>query len=131
MNKLFVWVFALAALGCSSSAKKLNQVSVGMSKAEVMEVLGDPNETRASEGVEYLMYELRKAPGGGTQTACAVGGVATWGLAYLFKGCQYSDDDYFVQLRDGRVNAYGRIGDFNSTQNPEATININQKITTP
>lgn len=131
MKKLIVLIFSLTALGCSSTAKKLNEVSVGMSKKEVMEALGDPDETRASEGVEYLMYELRKAPGGGTQTACASVGVLTWGLPYLFKGCQYSDDDYFVQLKDGRVFAYGRVGDFNSTQTPEATINVNQTISTP
>jgi hypothetical protein len=33
-------------------------------------------------------------------------------------------DNYFVRLKDGKVNAYGKIGDF-GTSVPEETINLN------
>jgi hypothetical protein len=99
-----------------------------MSKPEVISILGEPSETRASEGIEYMIYTLRTAPGAGTQTSCGVAGVYTLGLAYLAKGCQYSDSDYFVQFKENKVTAYGRIGDFNSTKNPEKTININETV---
>ncbi len=113
---IFLSIFLVA---CVSTAKKLNAVSVGMTKAQVIDALGVPDETSGANNVEYLVYELRKAPGAATQTACGVGGVYTLGLAYLIKGCRYSDNDYFVHLQDGKVIAYGRIGDLNVTQKAE------------
>lgn len=129
--KYVVIFLSILLAACANTARNLNAVSVGMTKADVINVLGDPDETRAAEGIEYLIYELRKAPSAGAQTACGVAGVYTLGLAYLFKDCQYSDNDYFVQLKGGKVMAYGRIGDFNSTQKPEATINVNTTVNKP
>lgn len=127
--KIAIVLAVIAALsGCVNTAKKLNHLSLGMTKPEVMEILGEPDETAAAHGVEYMLYELRSAPGAGTQTACGVGGLYTLGLIYLAKDCQYSDKAYFVQLREGKVSAYGKPGDFDSTQKPEATINVNQRI---
>ena len=122
----FSTIFLISS--CVSTAKNLNHISVGMTKAEVMTILGEPRDTRASEGVEYMIYKLRHAPSAGVQATCAGTGVYTLGFVYMLKGCQYSDDDYFVQLREGKVTAYGRIGDFDSTQKPEATININKTV---
>jgi hypothetical protein len=131
---LFLLTLALGGLvtGCSTSTvQNLNSVSVGMSKAEVIQTMGTPEETRAAEGTEYLIYKLRRAPSSGTQTGCATAGLFTYGLAYLVaESCRYQDNDYFVQLNDGKVTAYGKIGDFNSTAKPEATINVNQNIKT-
>ena len=126
--KYFLTLLIFILIGCTSTAKNMNSVAVGMSKHEVMQMLGEPLETRASEGVEYMVYELRTAPSAGAQTGCGVAGVYTIGLAYLFDDCQYTDSDYFVQLKEGKVTSYGRIGDFDSTKNPESTININQNI---
>lgn len=33
-------------------------------------------------------------------------------------------DHYFVRLLDGKVNAYGKIGDFDSTKDPAFNVNI-------
>lgn len=100
-------------------------MSIGMSKPEVVELLGQPKETKAASGVEYMMYELRDAPGAATQTGCGVAGVYTIGLAYAFEGCQYEDELYFVRLIEGNVEAYGRQGDFDSTKDPTININTN------
>ena len=73
------------ALGCASSSK-INAVDLGMSEDEVIAAMGEPDSTSAVENSVFLRYRL-------------------WaGGPFL--------DDYFVELRDGRVLAYGRVGDF-------------------
>lgn len=37
---------------------------------------------------------------------------------------------YYVRLVDSHVDSFGHKGDFNTTKNPTADFNINQKITT-
>jgi len=115
-------VSALLLTACADTASRLNEMNVGMTKGEVTQLLGDPKETRAMDGVEYMMYELRDAPGAAAQTGCGVAGIYTLGIAYAFSDCQYSDDLYFVRIINSEVDAYGRWGDFDSTKGP--TINI-------
>ncbi len=104
--KLFA-VFALVALaGCApTNLHKMNKIALGMSKQEVISAAGRPTETRATEGVEYLVYHLRARA-----------------------DVRYDLEAYFVQLEAGKVIAYGKLGDFGSTQLPEAAINVNKKI---
>jgi hypothetical protein len=73
-------------LGCAGSAKKLNHVNLGMTKEEVVEVLGKPNHSSARENIEFLNYKLTSNS--------------------IFA------DEYFVRLRDGKVDLFGRRGDF-------------------
>jgi len=71
--------------GCASS-HKINAVDLGMSEGEVITVMGEPDSTSAVENTLFLRYKL-------------------WaGGPFL--------DDYFVELKDGKVSAYGRMGDF-------------------
>ena len=105
---------ALAAfVGCATSAKKLNRISVGMTKVEVIKILGDPDSTAANEGCEYMIYTLREGVSkpGTTPIPIAI------------------DGSYFVRIVGGKVNAYGRRGDFDSTQPSESkqTIDLNVK----
>lgn len=130
MKPFFALIAAFVLVGCANTAGRLNDVSVGMSKQEVRSTLGDPDETRAENGREFLMYRLTSSPGGATQAACGVGAVYTLGLAYVIPGCQYRHNDYFVLLESGRVVSYGRMGDFGTLAKPEATLNINQNIRT-
>ncbi|MGA8147289.1 MAG: hypothetical protein WB870_06905 [Gallionellaceae bacterium] len=122
---LFLVIFLI---GCANTAKNLNDLSIGMDKDVVIHLLGEPRETRVSDGVEYMIYNLRTAPSADAQAGCGAAGVVTFGLAYLYKGCRISNDDYFIQLKQGNVTAYGRIGDFASIQIPEATINVHEPI---
>lgn len=122
-------LMAIALTGCVSqgSQTKLNAVHVGMSKSEVIEVMGNPDRTSADSGVEYLVYQLADGTDGGTAAACAGAGVLTVGLIYLAEDCRGGEkDDFFVRLVNGQVDAYGRVGDFNSTRDP--AITVNQKI---
>ena len=73
-------------VGCAGSAKKLNHVKLGMTKEEVVQVMGSPGHISARENVEFLNYKLKSTS--------------------LFT------DEYFVRLRDGKVDLFGRRGDF-------------------
>ena len=46
------------ATGCASSSAKLNKVSLGMSRDEVVKTLGRPHAVTAQGDAEYLSYNL-------------------------------------------------------------------------
>ena len=76
---------ALLLFGCASS-NKMNQLELGMTKAEVIDTIGEPKSASAIEELEYLKYR--------------------------FKSSGWFTDEYYVRLQDGKVDAYGRVGDF-------------------
>lgn len=82
-----------------------------MTKEEVIKIMGQPTSTSAKEGTEYLTYMLAETPGQLADTRYAT--------------------PYFVRIVNGKVNAYGRVGDFDSTKTPEEKktidLNIQQK----
>jgi hypothetical protein len=97
---LFAIVVCLTAC---ATANKMNKLSLGMTKAEVINSLGNPNSTSAQGGAEYLMYELSPTDD-----------MAFYGITR----------PYFVRIINGKVESYGNMGDFDSTKDP--TININK-----
>lgn len=86
-------VFVLS--GCVTSAKKLSLVSLGMTKAQVVEILGEPASVSARPDGELLRYQLsgRYAPP-------------------LNPNAKQFADGYTIQLVDGKVVAYGRDDEF-------------------
>ena len=83
----------------------MNRISVGMTKADVIAAMGDPDSTAApGAGVEYMRYSLTES------SIEAYNGITA---------------PYFVELVNGRVAAYGRVGDFGSAQNPGVNVNMN------
>lgn len=85
----------LALTGCVSGDSKLNSISVGMDKAEVVKILGKRDSTRANGNVEYWLYTLKVS-----------GFTCAWGA-----GCKLI---HFVQFQNGQVVAYGAWGDFDT-----------------
>jgi len=77
-------VLALMA-GCATSGKT-NQLQLGMSKAQVLEVMGEPSCTSAMGEVVLLKYRL-----------------FDYGLL---------PENYFIKIIDGSVEAYGCAADF-------------------
>lgn len=74
-------------LGCAAgSGQKMNSLKLGMTKQAVIEAIGAPSSSSAIKNVEYLKY-----------------------------GCNtvFYSDEYYVRLLDGKVEAYGKKGDFN------------------
>jgi hypothetical protein len=94
---IFIW-------GCAS-ASKINGVQLGMTKAEVVSVMGQPVSISAQGKAEYLNYSLRES--------YEVGSLKM---------------PYYVRLVDGKVESFGRTGDFNSTQVPTVRIENDQTI---
>jgi len=72
--------------GCGT-ASRLNSVQLGMTRDQVVDVAGTPSSTSQMGNTQYLKYQL----------------TSDWIFA----------DRYYVRLTDGRVDAFGRVGDFN------------------
>ena len=108
MKILYTLVFAaiIALVGCAT-APKLNRLSIGMTKQEVVSVMGQPASTAApGGGVEILRYRLS----------------ATGDDAY-----HHVTEEYFVKLTDDKVQSYGKMGDFGSTKDPTLDLNIKNR----
>ena len=80
---LAVTVFLL--VGCGT-ASKLNKIELGMTRQQVIDAIGTPSSTSATEDLVYLRYNL-------------------WTEGFFW-------EDYFVQIKNDHVQAFGRIGDF-------------------
>jgi hypothetical protein len=85
---LILFFLSILVLGCAGSAKKINNLNVGMTKAEVIEAMGEPNFTSAAKDVEILSYNLISNS--------------------LFS------DTYYVRIKNGKVEQFGKQGSFGS-----------------
>ncbi len=85
----------------------IGNVSLGMTKQQVISTMGQPYSVSAHNRTEYMMYKLCTAEGNLYDLRCR-----RW-------------EEYFVRLSSGRVDSYGKKGDFDSTKVPETTQNIN------
>jgi len=86
---------------------KMNDIEIGMTKQQVIEILGQPSNTSAINNTMYLNYRLHEwnHPEGQERTS------------------------YFVRFIDGKAESYGKMGDFDSAKIPESktTIDLNIK----
>lgn len=57
--KALLFIFMVVALAACATAQRLNGLSIGMSKAKVIEVMGDPDYSGTREGKQVMGYELR------------------------------------------------------------------------
>jgi outer membrane protein assembly factor BamE (lipoprotein component of BamABCDE complex) len=105
-QSIAVLIMALLLGGCAT-AHKISSVQLGMTKDDVISVMGKPISVSAQGGAEYLNYALSE-----------------------------TDDDafmgwtkpYYVRLIDGKVESYGRTGDFDSTKTPTVRLESDQSI---
>ena len=105
MKRLLI-LLCLGFIGCAT-ASNLNNISLGMSKGDVIKTLGSPSSISAKDNVEYLKYNFRPV----------ITSVEDSTHNY----------DYFVRLINGKVESYGKVGDFDSTKNPAGDINLTVK----
>jgi hypothetical protein len=75
-----------------------------MTKAEVIDAMGTPDSVSATGNVEYLIYELASP--------------------HEIVADESSLPKYFVRLVNGRVDAYGRKGDFDSTNDSTLQVDV-------
>lgn len=109
MKTIFALVTVFSLIGCATKPTKFNKLSVGMSKSEVIGILGSPDTTAANAGAEYLTYTYNKD--------------VIWGTAG-----DGGTKDYFVRLKGGKVDAYGKMGDFDSTKDPTARLEVDSTV---
>lgn len=128
MKKVFLGLAVVLLLSSCATATRTNQLSLGMTKAQVIEAMGEPTSSHATNGVEYLTYKLTAGSSAGTNAGCAALGLITFGIAYATNPeCTGGVPiDYYAQIKDGKLVGYGKVGDFGTTKNP--TIDINKTI---
>ena len=101
---IFCWISLLLS-GCAT-AWKMNKVSLGMSKADVINAVGMPDDTKAIQNQEVLSYYWSA-----TGTDNYVGRTT----------------EYWIILKDGKVVQYGKAGDYGSSRNPALDLNIQNR----
>lgn len=106
MKRRFVLLLSLGFVGCATTST-INNISLGMTKVEVIKTIGNPNSISAKGDLEYLKYNF----------------------APLIRDADDSRNsyDYFVRLVNGKVESYGKVGDFDSTKDPALDIKLNVK----
>jgi flavin-dependent dehydrogenase len=92
MRRIFsplLLIIGLALVGCSAGPSRIEGVGTGMSKAEVLAVLGEPRTTTLIAGSEYLTFKV-------------------WRSFWRRQPGNYRDVHY-VRLSAGRVAEHGDI----------------------
>lgn len=85
-HKFAITIAMVAILvGCSTSAQRLADVSPGMTKAQVIDVLGSPESVSGQGGGEVFIYTLSNS----------------WNSSVW-------NEKYYVQFIDGLVVKYGK-----------------------
>lgn len=113
ITTLAIGVSAVAIVGCFRDKPEvdLTRVSVGVSRDEVIRLLGKPTRVAVHSGVEYLEYESFENSG------------------WDWKG-KRNFQWMFVRIINGKAESFGRKGDFDTTKNPTMDINVKQQIDT-
>lgn len=96
-------VVALCATSCATSATKMANLTRGMTKEEVKQLLGDPVDVRGTVDVKLFRYELATERNIGR---CIVQTIFTLGLGIF--DCKSTTSDYFVKLENDRVVEFGK-----------------------
>ena len=106
MKHLILLIFTLLLVSCATSGK-INGLQIGMTKEQVITSMGKPVSISAKDGTEYLNYKLSETDDD------------------AFRGWT---SPYYVRLINGKVDSYGRTGDFDSTKNPTIKIEKDESI---
>lgn len=81
---------SLVACDTPVTQQSLDKLSAGMTRQQVIAELGPPSRTSAQKDVEYLFY---KPANGLSESAGSV-------------------NDFLVRLKNGKVESFGQVGDF-------------------
>ncbi|MFZ1548827.1 MAG: SHOCT domain-containing protein [Candidatus Nitrotoga sp.] len=106
MKYLTTLILLASLAGCATSGK-INGLQIGMTKEQVIAAMGNPVSVSAKDGTEYLNYKLSETDDD------------------AFRGWT---SPYYVRLIKGKVDSYGRTGDFDSTKNPTIRIEKDESI---
>jgi outer membrane protein assembly factor BamE (lipoprotein component of BamABCDE complex) len=104
---LILAVTMIFLASCTGTSYKMNDLSIGMTKEDVISALGKPVSVSAKDGTEYLNYRFSE------------------NSDQEFLGLT---KPYFVRLISGKVDSYGKLGDFDSIQKPTIKIETQEEI---
>jgi len=107
MLKIIIIFLCFLFVGCTGTTANLNRISLGMTKEEVIQEIGRPDSVSAKDNAEYLVYY--------------------WATPKQIFVDENSLPEYFVRLVDGKVESYGKKGDFDTTKPPEQKLTIDLK----
>lgn len=100
---LITTIVVLLLAGCAlTKSYNLSAVSIGMDKKAVVSLHGEPFRVAAMDGSEYFIYRGFDKE--------------------LFKPDGFMVYEAFIRFKDGKVDAYGRLDDFDSTKHKELLI---------
>ena|SRR3989338_10264393 len=108
--RYFYLILCFFFFGCATTSARINNLNLGMSKSEVIKIMGSPNATKAKDNTEILEYFLHPANNYWTS------------ITY--------PEPYWIFIVDGKVSQYGKAGDFGTSMpadRREYNININQE----
>jgi hypothetical protein len=87
MQRLLLLLLLCAGLaGCVSMASRLDKIKIGMSREEVIKIMGKPESTMQSLQGEILRYQLNES-------------INDWMPA-----------TYYIYIANGKVKQFGRMG---------------------
>ena len=96
MKHILTTIAAVLLVGCASTKSlNLSSVSIGMDKQQVINLKGEPFRVAAIEGLEYFIYR-------------------GFDFNRLWDGNEFFEA--FIRFKEGKVDAYGRLDDFDSTR---------------
>ena len=107
MRILLITIFGFLLVGCATTSR-LNQISLGMTKEQVIQKAGKPTSVAAQDNMEIFRYYLYQPLGQGM--------------------IDEPRTDYFVRFKNGLVESYGKMGDFDSTKVPETKTTVDLNI---
>ena len=109
-SRCFVVLVCILLVGCAFKIEPadMSQIEVGMTKADVIKILGTPQDYKGKGNTLYLIYH-------------AVFGV------YGEREKVVSSRSRYVKLKDGKVESFGAVGDFDSTKDPTLNLNIKNR----
>ena len=100
---LITTIAAVVLVGCATSKSlTFSTISIGMNKEKVIALKGEPFRVAAMDGSEYFIYRGFDKE--------------------IFKPNGLSVYEAFIRFKDGKVDAYGRLDDFDSTRHKELLI---------
>ena len=101
---LILITIALILNGCATTWHRTSNLSLGMTKQEVIKAMGRPTSTKAKGNMEVLEYMINPPN-------------APYAMA-----AYVTQEQYWVILENGRVTQYGKAGDFRSSERPDILI---------
>ena len=103
MKNILTTIAAVLLVGCASTKSlSFSTISIGMNKDKVIALKGEPFRVAAMGGSEYFIYRGFDKE--------------------IFKPHGLSVYEAFIRFKDGKVDAYGRLDDFDSTRHKELLI---------